>query len=83
MYRPDFSGFLWTTILCLDNKNPNYPRDYYPQACSIIPGVFEPLEPDSSRQGKIIEFVPEIEEKDLRIKILNREIIKKQVDFDS
>jgi len=22
MYRPDFSGFLWTTILCLDNLNP-------------------------------------------------------------
>ena len=22
MYRPDFSGFLWTTILCLDNRNP-------------------------------------------------------------
>jgi len=83
MYRPDFSGFLWTTILCLDNKNPNFPRDYYPQACSLIPGVFEPIEPDSSRQGKIIEFVPQFEEKDLRIKILNREIIKKQVDFDS
>ncbi|MEX2059466.1 MAG: electron transfer flavoprotein subunit alpha/FixB family protein, partial [Nitrosopumilaceae archaeon] len=83
MYRPDFSGFLWTTILCLDNINPNFPRDYYPQACSIIPGVFEPIEPDSSREGKIIEFVPQFEEKDLRIKILNREIIKKQVDFDS
>ncbi|HSA75724.1 MAG TPA: hypothetical protein VLE21_06005, partial [Candidatus Nitrosocosmicus sp.] len=42
MYRPDFSGFLWTTILCLDNKNPEIKRDYHPQACSIIPGVFEP-----------------------------------------
>ena len=82
MYRPDFSGFLWTTILCLDNKNPRFPRDYFPQACSIIPGVFEPIEPDSSREGKIIEFVPQIEEKDLRIKILSREIIKKQIDFD-
>ena len=83
MYRPDFSGFLWTTILCLDNKNPKFPRDYSPQACSLIPGVFEPIEPDTTRQGKIIEFVPQFEEKDLRIKILNREIIKKQVDFDS
>src|SRR3970040_154004 len=50
MSRPDFSGFLWTTILCLDNINPNFPRDYFPQACSLIPGVFEPIEPDSSRQ---------------------------------
>ena len=83
MYRPDFSGFLWTTILCLDNKNKKFERDYHPQACSIIPGVFEPIEPDTSRQGKIIEFVPQFDEKDLRIKILNREVIKSEVDFDS
>ncbi len=82
MYRPDFSGFLWTTILCLDNKNPNFERDYHPQACSIIPGVFEPIEPDTNRQGKIIEFVPQIDKKDLQIKILNRQIIKREVDFD-
>lgn len=83
MYRPDFSGFLWTTILCLDNKNPKFERDYHPQACSIIPGVFEPMKPDNSRQGKIIEYVPKIDENDLRIKILKRETIKSEVDFDS
>ncbi len=83
MYRPDFSGFLWTTILCLDNKNPKFERDYHPQACSIIPGVFEPMKPDNSRQGKIIEFVPKIDENDLRIKILKRETIKSEVDFDA
>ncbi len=83
MYRPDFSGFLWTTILCLDNKNPKFERDYHPQACSIIPGVFEPMQPDNSRQGKIIEFVPKIDENDLRIKILKRETIKSEVDFDA
>ncbi len=83
MYRPDFSGFLWTTILCLDNKNPKFERDYHPQACSIIPGVFEPVQPDNSRQGKIIEFVPKIDENDLRIKILKRETIKSEVDFDA
>ena len=43
MYRPDFSGFLWTTILCLDNRNPDNLREYHPQACSIIPGVFVPI----------------------------------------
>ena len=31
MYRPDFSGFLWTTILCLDNRNPAIEREYHPQ----------------------------------------------------
>ncbi len=83
MYRPDFSGFLWTTILCLDNRNPAFKRDYHPQACSIIAGVFEPIEQDTSREGKIIEFVPTIDEQDLRVKVLSREVIKSEVDFDT
>ena len=83
MYRPDFSGFLWTTILCLDNRNPAYKRDYHPQGCSMIPGVFEPIKPDSSRQGKVIEFVPTIDEQDLKVKILSRKIIQSEVDFDT
>jgi len=83
MYRPDFSGFLWTTILCLDNRNPAFKRDYHPQSCSIIPGVFEPLKPDSSREGKIIEFVPTIDQQDLKVRILNREIVQSEVDFET
>ena len=83
MYRPDFSGFLWTTILCLDNKNPAMPRDYHPQACSIIPGVFEIIQPDPNRDGKIIEYTPKFEEQDLKVKIIDRKIIKSEIDFDS
>jgi electron transfer flavoprotein alpha subunit len=83
MYRPDFSGFLWTTILCLDNRNPAFKRDYHPQSCSIIPGVFEPLKQDPKREGKIIEFVPRIDERDLRVKILSRKVIQSEVDFDT
>ncbi len=83
MYRPDFSGFLWTTILCLDNRNPAFKRDYHPQSCSIIAGVFEPIEQDTSREGKIIEFIPTIDEQDLRVKVLSREVIKSEVDFDT
>ncbi len=83
MYRPDFSGFLWTTILCLDNRNPAYKRDYHPQGCSMIPGVFEPIKPDSSRQGKVIEFVPTIDERDLKVKVLSHKIIESEVDFDT
>src|SRR5919201_522969 len=56
MYRPDFSGFLWTTILCLDNRNPAIEREYHPQACSIIPGVFAPIERDTSRRGSTVDF---------------------------
>jgi electron transfer flavoprotein alpha subunit len=83
MYRPDFSGFLWTTILCLDNKNPEIKRDYHPQACSIIPGVFERLERDFSRTGIIEECIPEFDPKDLDIKILSRKIMKSTIDFGS
>jgi len=83
MYRPDFSGFLWTTILCLDNRNPTNEREYHPQACSIIPGVFVPTERDVSRRGPIVEYVPKFVEQDLRVRVLDRKIVKSAVDFDS
>src|ERR671921_1361492 len=83
MYRPDFSGFLWTTILCLDNRNPSIEREYHPQACSIIPGVFIPIEPDKSRRGAIVDYVPGFDERDLQVRILDRKIVKSAVDFDS
>src|SRR5919199_50878 len=83
MYRPDFSGFLWTTILCLDNRNPDNQREYHPQACSIIPGVFAPIERDLSRQGAVIDYAPKFDERDLQVKILDRRIVKSEVDFDS
>jgi len=83
MYRPDFSGFLWTTILCLDNRNPTIKRDYHPQSCSIIPGVFEPIKPDPKRKGEVIQYTPKIDPKDLKVKILSRKTIKSEVDFDS
>ncbi len=83
MYRPDFSGFLWTTILCLDNKNPEIMRDYHPQACSIIPGVFAAINPDTRRKGRILKYRPKIDQEDLKIKVLKREYLKKKIDFDS
>ena len=83
MYRPDFSGFLWTTILCLDNRNPEIEREYHPQACSIIPGVFAPMVRDSARLGTIVDYAPKFDERDLRVKIIGRKIVKSAVDFDS
>lgn len=83
MYRPDFSGFLWTTILCLDNRNPAIAREYHPQACSIIPGVFTPIERDETRRGAILDYAPRFDECDLKVKILDRKIVKSAVDFDS
>ena len=84
MYRVDFSGFLWTTILCLDNNNEKLSvREYSPQSCNIIPGAFEPLEPDPQRKGTAIEFIPKIDEEDLKIKILSQKFVESEVDFDN
>ncbi len=82
MYRPDFSGFLWTTILCLDNRNPSNRREYHPQACSIIPGVFPPLGRDPSRRGVIVEHHLNSKEGEKLVRILGRRAIKSSVDFD-
>jgi len=82
MYRPDFSGFLWTTILCLNNTTPSIKREYYPQGCSIIPGVFEPIKPDPKRRGEIIFYEPKIEENDLKVKVLSHKVVKSEVDFE-
>lgn len=82
MYRPDFSGFLWTTILCLDNKNPEILREYHPQGCSIIPGAFKPIERDNLRKGTIVEYSPIIDQ-DLKIKILSRRVIERTIDYET
>ncbi len=81
MYRPDFSGFLWTTILCLDNLNPAMAKDYHPQSCSIIPGVFEVPKP-SKRDGTIIEYTPKFDPRDLKVRITDRKVIKSEIDFE-
>lgn len=82
MYRPDFSGFLWTTILCLDNKNPEILREYHPQGCSIIPGAFKPIERDNLRKGTIVEYSP-ILNQDPKIKILSRKVIERTIDYET
>lgn len=51
MKRPDFSGFEYSTILCLDNPN----REFHPQGASVIPGSFEIPEPDGEREGLVVE----------------------------
>lgn len=81
MYRPDFSGFLWTQILCLDNKNPEIAQEFSPQACSIIPGVFQPVI-DEKRKGNIVEYEPTFSGRDLKIRITKREVIKSEVPLE-
>lgn len=83
MYRPDFSGFLWTTILCLDNKNPEFEKEFHPQACSIIPGAFQPIIKDTTRTGIISQYRPQFNEQDLKIKVLKQELVKNPVQYEN
>jgi electron transfer flavoprotein alpha subunit len=83
MYRPDFSGFLWTTILCLDNKNPEIEKEFHPQACSIIPGAFQPIIKDTRRKGTVVEYKPKFDQDDLKIKVLKQELIKNPFQFEN
>jgi electron transfer flavoprotein alpha subunit len=50
MKRPDFSGFEYSTILCLDNPA----REFHPQGASVIPGSFEIGEPDGEREAEVV-----------------------------
>jgi electron transfer flavoprotein alpha subunit len=50
MKRPDFSGFEYSTILCIDKPF----RDFHPQGASVIPGAFDLPDPDPEREGEIV-----------------------------
>jgi electron transfer flavoprotein alpha subunit len=58
MKRPDFSGFEYSTILCLDNPS----REFHPQGASVIPGSFEVPDPDPEREGEVVEHDLDLDE---------------------
>jgi electron transfer flavoprotein alpha subunit len=59
--RPAFGGNIMATILC---------KKHRPQMATVRPKVMKALEPDSSRQGKIIEEQISLSEADMRTKVL-------------
>jgi electron transfer flavoprotein alpha subunit len=77
MKRPDFSGFEWSTILCIDDPD----KDFHPQSCSVIPGSFKPLERNTSRKGVRINVPFDLQAKDQRVKIVKREALPIEVDL--
>lgn len=77
MKRPDFSGFEWSTILCIDDPD----KDFHPQSCSVIPGSFKPLERNPARTGQRISVPFTLTEKDQRVKIVKRERLPIDVDL--
>jgi electron transfer flavoprotein alpha subunit len=72
MKRPDFSGFEWSTILCIDNPD----KDFHPQTCSVIPGSFKPA-PDAKRKGDIKKPAVKLGSDALRVKTTSRKPLQK------
>ncbi|MDQ2071503.1 electron transfer flavoprotein subunit alpha/FixB family protein [Haloarcula sp. H-GB4] len=58
MKRPDFSGFEYSTILCIDKPH----RDFHPQGASVIPGSFEMPDPDYERDGEVIDYEMDLDD---------------------
>ena len=77
MKRPDFSGFEYSTILCLDNPN----REFHPQGASVIPGTFEVPEPDLEREGEIVDHEFEPDEEWFRVEVTEYDVIEGGVDL--
>lgn len=59
--RPAFGGNIMATILC---------KQHRPQMATVRPKVMKELEPDSARQGKVIEEQISLSESEMRTKVL-------------
>ncbi|MCL7417698.1 MAG: electron transfer flavoprotein subunit alpha/FixB family protein [Halalkalicoccus sp.] len=77
MKRPDFSGFEYYTILCLDAPG----REFHPQGASVIPGSFEMPEPDFGREGEVVAFEATLDEEWFRVRIEDHDRLEGGVDL--
>ncbi|MEF8840457.1 MAG: electron transfer flavoprotein subunit alpha/FixB family protein [Haloarculaceae archaeon] len=77
MKRPDFSGFEYSTILCLDKPD----REFHPQGASVIPGSFEMPDPDPEREGEFIEHEMPLEDDWFDVQITEYDQLDSGVDL--
>ncbi|MFB6108321.1 MAG: electron transfer flavoprotein subunit alpha/FixB family protein [Haloplanus sp.] len=77
MKRPDFSGFEYSTILCLDNPH----REFHPQGGSVIPGAFDLPDPDFEREGEVIEHDAPVPDAWLRVEVTEFDRLDAGVDL--
>ena len=77
MKRPDFSGFEYSTILCLDNPT----REFHPQGASVIPGSFEVPDPDYEHEGEGYEYDFDLAEDWFRVDIVEYDNLESGVDL--
>ena len=77
MKRPDFSGFEYSTILCLDKPD----REFHPQGASVIPGSFEMPEPDAEREGEVVEHEMPLDDDWFRVEVTDYDTLEGGVDL--
>ncbi|WP_313690769.1 electron transfer flavoprotein subunit alpha/FixB family protein [Halorarum halobium] len=77
MKRPDFSGFEYSTILCLDNPN----REFHPQGASVIPGSFDLPDPDDDREGLVVEHDADLDDDWFRVDVTEFDRLEGGVDL--
>jgi electron transfer flavoprotein alpha subunit len=77
MPRPDFSGFEYSTILCIDKPH----RDFHPQGASVIPGTFDLPEPDHEREGELVEHDLELPDEWFDVEITESDRLDDGVDL--
>ena len=77
MKRPDFSGFEYSTILCLDNPR----REFHPQGASVIPGSFEVPDPDPEREGIVVDHELELDDDWFRVTVSDFDRLDEGVDL--
>jgi electron transfer flavoprotein alpha subunit len=77
MKRPDFSGFEYSTILCLDNPD----REFHPQGGSVIPGSFEIPDPDPAREGQVVEHETPLDDDWFRVSVTEFDQLDSGVDL--
>lgn len=65
--RPAFGGNLMATIICPKNR---------PQMSTVRPGVMERAKYIEENQGEIEVVKPELDAKDIRTKLVKREVVK-------
>jgi electron transfer flavoprotein alpha subunit len=77
MPRPDFSGFEYSTILCIDKPH----RDFHPQGASVIPGTFDLPEPDPEREGEIVEHDVDLPEDWFQVEVTEYDQLDEGIDL--
>ena len=77
MKRPDFSGFEYSTILCLDAPD----RDFHPQGASVIPGSFPVPDRDAEREGEVVQWDLDLETEWLRVEVTEYDQLEGGIDL--